>query len=76
MSSATKTILRPSHPPAAAGHFGLHGVVGKLTLAYKIYRERRALLGLSDYALKDIGLSRADAYREGERPIWELPSNR
>jgi uncharacterized protein YjiS (DUF1127 family) len=34
-------------------------------------RGRRALLEMTDTQLKDIGLSRADAYREGERPIWE-----
>jgi uncharacterized protein YjiS (DUF1127 family) len=23
--------------------------------------------------LRDLGLSRADAYREGSRPYWDLP---
>jgi uncharacterized protein YjiS (DUF1127 family) len=31
---------------------------------------RRALLRFSDYQLKDIGISRADAFREGSRPFW------
>jgi len=34
-------------------------------------RSRRALLGLTDDQLKDIGISRADAYREGIRNVWE-----
>jgi uncharacterized protein YjiS (DUF1127 family) len=38
-----------------------------------IRRERRALLRASDHMLGDLGLSRADAYREGSRPIWDLP---
>jgi uncharacterized protein YjiS (DUF1127 family) len=33
-------------------------------------RSRRALLGLSDAMLKDVGLSRADAWQEGRKPFW------
>ncbi len=32
--------------------------------------ERQRLLRLDDSALKDLGLSRADAYREGLKPFW------
>lgn len=31
---------------------------------------RQRLLTLSDHQLKDIGLSRADAQREGSKPFW------
>ncbi len=34
-------------------------------------RSRRDLAGLGDAALKDIGLSRADAEREARRPFWD-----
>jgi uncharacterized protein YjiS (DUF1127 family) len=33
-------------------------------------RSRRALLEMSDAMLKDIGLSRADAWRESRKPFW------
>lgn len=33
-------------------------------------RSRRALLEMSDEQLKDIGISRADAYREASRRTW------
>jgi uncharacterized protein YjiS (DUF1127 family) len=33
-------------------------------------RQRRALLELSDDLLKDIGASRADAWREATKPFW------
>lgn len=33
-------------------------------------RGRRELARLSDRALKDIALSRADALREAEKPFW------
>jgi uncharacterized protein YjiS (DUF1127 family) len=34
-------------------------------------RTRLALLEMTDEQLKDIGVSRADAYREGSRPFWD-----
>ena len=34
-------------------------------------RQRRALLALDDWVLKDIGLSRADAMRECDKPFWQ-----
>jgi uncharacterized protein YjiS (DUF1127 family) len=33
-------------------------------------RQRRALLSLDDWMLKDIGLSRADVMREYDKPVW------
>lgn len=34
-------------------------------------RSRMALLEMTDDQLKDIGISRADAHREGMRPFFE-----
>jgi uncharacterized protein YjiS (DUF1127 family) len=34
-------------------------------------RSRLALLEMTDEQLKDIGVSRCDAYREGIRPFWD-----
>jgi uncharacterized protein YjiS (DUF1127 family) len=33
-------------------------------------RQRRALAGMSDHMLRDIGVSRADAVRESVKPFW------
>ncbi len=33
-------------------------------------KSRRSLLEMSDDQLKDIGISRADAYREGNKAMW------
>ena len=33
-------------------------------------RQRRELASLSDYKLRDIGLTRADAHREYAKPFW------
>jgi uncharacterized protein YjiS (DUF1127 family) len=34
-------------------------------------RSRRLLLEMTDEQLRDIGISRADAYHEGRRPFWD-----
>jgi uncharacterized protein YjiS (DUF1127 family) len=39
----------------------------------QLHRERQTLAGLSDDALKDMGLSRADIQQESERPFWDDP---
>jgi uncharacterized protein YjiS (DUF1127 family) len=37
---------------------------------YRQRRELNALLGLADYQLKDIGLTRSDIQRESVKPLW------
>lgn len=39
----------------------------------QLAKQRRQLASLNEAALKDIGLSRADVYRESERPFWDDP---
>ncbi|MCB2110456.1 MAG: DUF1127 domain-containing protein [Defluviimonas sp.] len=48
-------------------------VLGALTRAITLDRERGRLAGLSDAALDDVGLTRAQADREAARPIWDVP---
>jgi uncharacterized protein YjiS (DUF1127 family) len=35
------------------------------------HRMRRELLGLDERLLRDMGISRYDATREGRRPFWQ-----
>jgi uncharacterized protein YjiS (DUF1127 family) len=37
---------------------------------YRQRREMNNLLGLADYQLKDIGLTRGDIQRESIKPLW------
>lgn len=48
-------------------------IVDYLYSWYRISQERRALSSMSDWMLKDIGLSRADAERESQRHFWDIP---
>jgi uncharacterized protein YjiS (DUF1127 family) len=50
----------------------LTDLVVKVEAMLETYRQRRALLALSDHMLRDLGLSRADAYREATRSFWDL----
>lgn len=40
-----------------------------------VRRQRRRLKSLDDAALRDIGISRADAAAEAARPLWDAPEN-
>jgi uncharacterized protein YjiS (DUF1127 family) len=59
--------------PVSASEPSSHAIVALRALAtwYERYRQRRALAALSDGMLKDIGLSRAEAYREIDKPFWQ-----
>jgi len=47
-----------------------------LLLAFQIRRERRQLLGLTDQALADVGLTRAAATIEAARDFFDIPEGR
>jgi uncharacterized protein YjiS (DUF1127 family) len=50
-----------------------HAATSQIARWRKLHRERVVLASLSDDALKDIGLSRADVYEEIDRPFWDDP---
>ncbi|MDH0748153.1 DUF1127 domain-containing protein [Pseudomonas sp. GD03842] len=66
-----KTLSRDS-----ALERGWHAVVEQLARWHRLHRERVQLASLSDDALKDLGLSRADVAEESERPFWDDPLKR
>ena len=43
---------------------------------YELHRERELLASLSDEALKDIGMSRADVENESIKPFWSDPMHK
>jgi uncharacterized protein YjiS (DUF1127 family) len=78
MMSASQTLHHHTAARLATdcGSNALARLVRRLSVAFAVSRERRALMALGDDALKDIGLSRADAYHEGTRSFWDLPLDR
>jgi uncharacterized protein YjiS (DUF1127 family) len=48
-------------------------VLAWIIRALAVRRERRALAELPPEILRDIGISRNEALREAERPIWDVP---
>lgn len=53
----------------AAADFGTM-VRTRLARAWRNFSTRRDLAGLDDRMLKDLGISRAQAHFEANRPIW------
>ena len=51
------------------------GVLARVAQALAVWseriRQRRQIAALSDEALKDIGLTRLDAWREWRKPWWQ-----
>lgn len=48
----------------------LHAWLAMLGRWRRNHRSRRELLSMNDAMLKDIGVSRADAFGESEKPFW------
>lgn len=46
------------------------GLLATVQLWLERHRQRQALLSLNDHMLKDIGVSRADAWQEAHKPFW------
>lgn len=78
----TIDTISPSNSRQQARNGFLAGFVPRFTLSFsnplawiarrlELRRSRLDLLELSDDQLKDIGLSRSDAYREGLRSWWD-----
>lgn len=68
---ATSRITLDRMPAAHAAKGGLAGMILAVVDNWiERHRQRNALLGLNDAMLKDIGVSRADAAREGGKAFW------
>lgn len=63
-----RIALSSSVPPSSRARLSLRGAIA-------LWRSRRALAGLSDAQLQDVGLSRQDARAEAERPVWDAPES-
>jgi uncharacterized protein YjiS (DUF1127 family) len=48
----------------------------KIAVAVMVRAERRALMGLDDAALKDMGFNTGQAHCEASRGFWDVPVDR
>lgn len=72
MDKALQSTSPVARPPARQ----LMRTLAWAEAVFRTVRERRQLMSLDEQSLKDIGLSRADAYGEWSRPFWDVPRDR
>ena len=51
------------------------GVVSALFSLLSLHRSRVDLASLDEHMLKDVGLTKDEAKKEAERPVWDVPGN-
>ena len=51
------------------------GVLARIGRIAALYRQRRTLAALPPAALRDIGITRAEAEAEARRPVWDAPAH-
>jgi uncharacterized protein YjiS (DUF1127 family) len=61
----SRPIARPRRRPAG-------GWLGWLAAMFHAIETRHQLAEMDDRMLKDVGISRAEAYREAERAPWDM----
>ena len=66
--AAMSSLIRRSSDRNAVRVFA--EIAGAVALWRRRARERRLIAALSHEQLKDMGLSRADAWREAQKPFW------
>ena len=64
-------VLSHARPVAVQGQ----PLVKRISAALTLLRQRQKLSKLDDAALRDIGVSRADARREAQRAVWDAPKS-
>ncbi len=50
------------------------GLIARMRHALTAHAQRQRLAKLDDFALADIGLTRAEAFAEANRPLWDVPA--
>ena len=68
------TYLSRTRAPHHSAHaHSAHARGWTISALASLYRSRRALAGLDEDALRDIGIDRKTALREARRAVWDLP---
>ena len=78
MTTATINSGRPSLAPTDGARTWARKLVHfahYFGACLEVARQRRQLFTLDERALKDMGISRADAHREAKRDFWDIPED-
>jgi len=62
-----REAIRPRRPAPVAA---VQGLLGKAGAAWRRRRSRNVLSQFNDYMLRDIGVTRAEAQFEANKPFW------
>ena len=71
IARAERLSDRTSAPAERGSRGSRAGLLRRIVTWLERIRQRQALRALDDWVLKDIGLSRADVMREGDKPFWQ-----
>lgn len=61
---------------AASLGAGIHALGRRIAAALAVRAERRALIALDEWALKDMGFNKGQAHCEANRTFWDVPADR
>ncbi len=69
------TMISTSHGAHRTGHLSRFSVLATIARLHGTWRQRQSLKALDETALRDIGVTRAQADAEANRPVWDAPDN-
>ncbi len=69
------TMISASHSAHRTGSLSRLSVLATIARLYGTWRQRQSLKALDETALRDIGVTRAQADAEANRPVWDAPDN-
>ncbi len=69
------TVMFTNTHPKTGNFSPLTRMIARVAYALQIRKERKALAELTNAQLEDIGVTPAQAQREAQKPVWDVPSH-
>ncbi|MEM9969634.1 MAG: DUF1127 domain-containing protein [Pseudomonadota bacterium] len=71
----TMTVRTHNSPLAIRGTQPRKGFARFIFSILRLGKSRQDLRKLDDHLLRDLGITREEAKKEADRPIWDVPAN-